>query len=80
MYVHVPCVFLMPSEARRVFDPLELELQMAVSHPVGAGNRTHVLWKSNQCSKLLSHFSSLLTKVTCKVAFPQALVPLSMEK
>lgn len=29
---------------------LGLELQAAVSHGVGAGNPTQVLWKSNKCS------------------------------
>ena len=27
----------------------ELELQMVVSHHVGAENRTWILWKSSQC-------------------------------
>ena len=39
----------------RVSDPLGLELQTVVSCHVGAGNWIPVLWKSNQCSKPLSH-------------------------
>ena len=39
-------------------DPLELELQMLVSHHVGARNQTWVLWKIKY-SSLLSHLSSL---------------------
>jgi hypothetical protein len=31
-------------------DPLELELQVVVSHLVGAGTKPGVLWKSSQCS------------------------------
>jgi len=37
---------------------LHLYLQTGVSHHVGAGNRTQVLWKSSQCSQPLSHLSS----------------------
>jgi hypothetical protein len=50
--VCVPCVWLVPEEVRRgrASDPLELELEMGVSHPVGAGSWTWVLCKSNQCS------------------------------
>jgi hypothetical protein len=42
----------------KVSDILELELQMVVSHHVGAEAQTQVLYKSNKCSKLLSHLSS----------------------
>ena len=35
---------------KRVSDPLKLELQVVVSHLVGAGNQTQVLYKSNKCS------------------------------
>ena len=38
--------------------PLELELEVAVSLHVGAGNRTQVFCKSSQGFKLLSHFSN----------------------
>jgi hypothetical protein len=31
---------------KMTLDPLELELQAIVSHPVGVGNRTHVLRKN----------------------------------
>jgi hypothetical protein len=34
----------------RVTDSLKLEIQIAVSCHVGAGNQTLVLWKSSQCS------------------------------
>lgn len=33
---------------------LELELDVAVSHHVGARKRTRVFWKSSQCSVLSS--------------------------
>jgi hypothetical protein len=36
-------------------DPLKLELQIVVSHYMGAENQTWVLWKSILCSWLLSH-------------------------
>jgi hypothetical protein len=40
-----------PAEARAGHQfPLDLELHMIVSHHVGAGNLTWVLWKSSQCS------------------------------
>ena len=39
---------------KRALDLLELELQMIVSYHVCAGYRTLVLWKSSQCSYLLS--------------------------
>jgi hypothetical protein len=32
MYVCVPYTTLVPTEAKKIFDPLELELQMVVSH------------------------------------------------
>jgi hypothetical protein len=39
MHVCAPCMRLVPTESRkRVSDPLELELQMVVSHHMGAGN------------------------------------------
>lgn len=40
-------------------DPTELELYSVVRCHVGAGNRTRVLSKSNQCAGKLSHLSSL---------------------
>jgi nuclear pore complex protein Nup62 len=42
------CMCLVPLEARRGPQiPPELELEMVVSHHVGAGNWTQVLWKSS---------------------------------
>ena len=46
MYVCVPHVI---GVQKGVLGALELELQMVVSHHVGAGKQTWVLWK-NQCS------------------------------
>lgn len=40
--------------------PVEQELQMLVSHHVGAGNQGQVFCKSNKWFKLLSHLSSLM--------------------
>lgn len=34
---------------KRVLDPLNLEILMAVNHQVGAGNQTPVSRKSSQC-------------------------------
>ena len=39
---------------KRVLDPLELELQMVVSHHVGARNQTQVLCKQEQLVFLTS--------------------------
>lgn len=39
-----------PWRGRERVADLELELQMAVGHHVGVGNRTWGLWKSSQCS------------------------------
>lgn len=41
-------------------DRLELELQAAVSHRVGGGNRTQVFYNSSQCSQPLT---SLLPQI-----------------
>lgn len=46
-------------DQKRASDPPELELHMVLSHHVGAGNETLVLWKSRWCSRPLSHLSSL---------------------
>lgn len=35
---------------------------------MGAGNWTQVLWESNQCSELLSHFSSPLLDSSVNLA------------
>lgn len=38
-------------------DPLELELQVVVSHHMGIGNPIEVLFKGSKLSQLLSHVS-----------------------
>ena len=43
---------------KRILNPLELELQMSVSHYVCAGNQTLVFRKSGLCCELLSHLCS----------------------
>lgn len=40
---------------KRVLDLLRLDSQMAVSHPVHAGNQTRIPRKGTQWTKLLSH-------------------------
>ena len=35
----------------KTLDLMELKLQIVLSHHVGAGNWTQVLWKSNKCSE-----------------------------
>lgn len=57
MCVCVPYACSADRGQKRAGDPLALPLQMAVSSYVDAGNRTLVLWKSNECSELLSHLS-----------------------
>ena len=42
---------------KRVLEPVELRLQMVVSHHVDAGNQSQVLCKSSQCSYPLSPMS-----------------------
>ena len=44
------CTTCMPAVYRAQKKALEPELQIVVSHQVGAGNRTWVLCKSNKCS------------------------------
>ena len=44
VYVPIDC-----GRYKRALDPLDLELQVVVSHYVGAGNEIQVLWKSIQC-------------------------------
>ena len=48
LYIYM-CVYLPVAHGvqKRALDPLELELQMVVSHHVGAENQTWVPWKSN---------------------------------
>lgn len=43
------CVTDAKGDQKRVVDPLEVELQIAVCHTVGARNRTLVLCRSNPC-------------------------------
>lgn len=54
MYICALCVCLMPV---KVLNPLELELQLVVSHHVEAGNQTWKFPQEQQCSYLLSHLS-----------------------
>lgn len=42
-------------EPAKMWDSLALGLQTVMSHHVGSGKQTWVLWKANRCSKLLSH-------------------------
>ena len=49
MYVYVPKVYNDHGAQKRVSDPLEL--QMVVSHRVGAGNRTQVLARATSALK-----------------------------
>lgn len=44
---------------KRVLDPPELEIQMFLSHYMGAGYRTGVLWKSKRSQPLNSLSCSL---------------------
>lgn len=44
---------------KRILDSLELELQMVVSHHVGAEELNSVLYKSGQCSLSLSQSSGM---------------------
>lgn len=39
---------LVPVEVRIGYNPLELKLQMVVSHNIGAGNRAQCLYESNK--------------------------------
>jgi hypothetical protein len=54
MYIYVCILFLSYVHwcfaYVRVLETLELELKTVVSCHMGAGNRTQILWKSNQCS------------------------------
>lgn len=45
---------------KRVLEPLELYLQLAIGCHVGAENQIYIspLYKSSRCSQLLSHCSS----------------------
>ena len=48
-----------PQRPEEAIGSFKAELQMVVSHHVGAGNQTSVPWKSSQCSQWLSHLSGL---------------------
>lgn len=68
---------------QRTLDPLELELHIVSSHPVGDRNRTWFLCKSSRCS-LLSQLTSLFHAFLVKelnffkcLAFRCAMVNLS---
>lgn len=53
MYVCVPPMSLVSTEVKEwdwILDTLELELGMAMSHHVGAGNQSLVFCKSIKCS------------------------------
>lgn len=39
-----------PGGQKVALDALELELQVALSHHMGAGNETHILWENRQFS------------------------------
>lgn len=53
MYIHVPWAWRCQEMSKRASDTLEMELQIARSHQVGAGSWTQVLFSSN--NQLLSH-------------------------
>lgn len=53
------CVYGVSKEVLRGRKIPKLDLQTVVSHRVDAGNRSGVLWKSNQCRDT-EHLSSLL--------------------
>ena len=64
------CSTCMPGRNRREgVGSLELELQMAVSHYVGAGNQTLVLWKHSQWSKLLRRLQLHLSRSVWSLRF-----------
>jgi hypothetical protein len=44
------CVLSFHGGQKRVSNPLELQLQMAVNHRAGAENQTYVHYKGNRCS------------------------------
>ena len=56
MYVCVPHVFLVPSEASKELVSPETGVTGGGELPhVDAGNLTQVFWKNGECSRLLSH-------------------------
>jgi hypothetical protein len=75
----VPHVCNAGGAKRRAVDLLKLTLQMDVSDHVVMGIDLWVLWKSSQCSELLSHLSTLRDsffktryKITNHKKFPQS--------
>lgn len=48
--LYTVCMLSACGGQKRTSDPLEPELQMVVTHHVGAGNQTWDLWKSSQSS------------------------------
>jgi hypothetical protein len=52
---------------KRALEPLGVELQMVVSHHVGAESGTQVLCRSNKCFKPLSHLS--IPKQACLICY-----------
>jgi hypothetical protein len=55
------CTVCVPATFRgqkRAPDVLQLELWMVVGCQGGAKNQTRILWKSNKCSRSLSHLPS----------------------
>lgn len=70
LYTSVHCMYSGACGCqKRVFNPIGLQLQMAVNHKVGAGNRTQVLWKRGQCFKLLNHLTMVIFKTTSELVF-----------
>ena len=69
MYVYVPCPCIALERKKKVYSILELELRMALSYCVGAGNQTEVLWKSSHCSYPVSHLSRAHSSVSLLTDF-----------
>lgn len=59
MCLCIICAAGAPGGQRRVSEHLELELQVFVSHPVGAGSLTQVLWKNSHWTSTLSYHSRI---------------------
>lgn len=54
--LYTPCVY----RGQKAPNPLKLELQGVVRHPVDAGNQICGLCKNSKCSLLMSHLSIFL--------------------